>query len=342
MGNPVILDEDLELPELGPPKNSSGRYQILAISGGGYRGLYSAFLLEALEEKAGRPLAQCFDLVAGTSIGGIIAAAISLEIPASTIKKAIKTHGPAIFDQTIRVAGYSTGIKTKAPQKYRALYQQSDLKKAIEEIFGDDVNKPLSEVPVRLLIPAVSQTSAEPVLYMSDDTNQKGTILDAMLSTSAAPTYFPPYEKGRVNYVDGGLIANSPDMLAYGEALKKGIDTNNIHILSIGTAATTVADRPRDLGNPGEAQWFMANDLFLLVLEAQEKLTHYQCESLLGKRYLRLDSIPNENEAKVIALDKADDDAKSALRHMAEIRIKKAFDGIEKQSLALFLQHTTQ
>jgi patatin-like phospholipase/acyl hydrolase len=79
----------------------ANNFQILSLSGGGYFGLYQAVILCELEEKAGKPIAQCFDLLAGTSIGGIIALSLALEVPATTIRLAFEKHGQSIFQRDL-------------------------------------------------------------------------------------------------------------------------------------------------------------------------------------------------------------------------------------------------
>ena len=86
------------------------RFQILSLSGGGYLGLYQATILCELEEKAGKPIAQCFDLLAGTSIGGIIALALALEVPATQIRQAFEKHGQHIFFESFRTKIYDRQI----------------------------------------------------------------------------------------------------------------------------------------------------------------------------------------------------------------------------------------
>jgi patatin-like phospholipase/acyl hydrolase len=80
-----------------PP--SDKRFQILCLSGGGYRGLHVARILEIIEEHIEPPVARHFDLIAGTSIGGIIALALALEIPAKRIRESLQAVGPTLFPQ---------------------------------------------------------------------------------------------------------------------------------------------------------------------------------------------------------------------------------------------------
>ena len=72
-------------------------FQILSLSGGGYLGLYTATVLTEFEDQIGRPIASCFDLLAGTSIGGIIALGLAAEQPARKIKEVFEQNGKRIF-----------------------------------------------------------------------------------------------------------------------------------------------------------------------------------------------------------------------------------------------------
>ncbi|WP_457833194.1 patatin-like phospholipase family protein, partial [Staphylococcus aureus] len=73
------------------------RFQILALSGGGYRGLFTAKVLADLEQEIGGPIAAKFDLIAGTSIGGILALAVAMEVPAEQMVSLFEKHGEKIF-----------------------------------------------------------------------------------------------------------------------------------------------------------------------------------------------------------------------------------------------------
>ena len=76
-------------------------FQILSLSGGGYMGLYTIAVLSELEDQIGRPLAGCFDLIAGTSVGGIIALGLAAEHPASNINDAFEEMGKAVFRSAV-------------------------------------------------------------------------------------------------------------------------------------------------------------------------------------------------------------------------------------------------
>lgn len=69
-----------------------------SLSGGGYRGLFTATVLAAAERVGGRKLASCFDMIAGTSIGGILAIGIACGVPATDLAALIREHGTSIFE----------------------------------------------------------------------------------------------------------------------------------------------------------------------------------------------------------------------------------------------------
>jgi len=81
------------------PEAIPSPFHVLSLSGGGFFGLYSVSVLAAIEKEAGRPLARNFDLLAGTSVGGIIALGLAAEVPAAEIKSAFERNGTAIFSE---------------------------------------------------------------------------------------------------------------------------------------------------------------------------------------------------------------------------------------------------
>jgi patatin-like phospholipase/acyl hydrolase len=95
--------------------SKQARFQVLALSGGGYRGLYTAKILADLEEDIGGPIARRFDLIAGTSIGGILALAIAMEIPAEQMVKLFEQHGQEIFRRRFSLWGILRAPYSRSP-----------------------------------------------------------------------------------------------------------------------------------------------------------------------------------------------------------------------------------
>lgn len=317
----------VELKDPVPPR-SSRRTQLLSLSGGGFRGLFTARLLEELERRADRPLAEAFEVLAGTSIGGILAIALAVGRPASALRSTIEAEGPRLF---------------ASPSMWRRLvrapYSNQALRRLIVEILGEAAEQSLRDVEIALVIPAVSQSAGRPRIFRSrglagaeaDDLS----LVDTALATAAAPTYFPPHRSRTENLVDGGLIANAPELVAVIEMLRNlAVDLPSVHVLSLGTAAPPFADFVHDLGRRGLAGW--ANELVRLVMQSQERLAVEQCRALLGGRYHRIDRQPLGDQGKVLGLDRADRRAADTLLLLAEEAIVEL---ASSRTLQAFLEH---
>ena len=333
--------------ELGPARLAvpSDQRQILCLSGGGYRGLYTALVLEELEAKAKRPLHSVFDVISGTSVGGLIAAGLAMKIPAREIRAGIEKHGESIFDRRIGFGSFRIGVTNPLKSLYRAKYPQGPLGRAIDAIFEKTATSALDSIETPLLLVAVNTRTGAPLLIRSNGLAGGGasglTLRDSLLATAAAPTFFPPHRVGGDTYVDGGLIANAPDLVAVTETIKNlGCDARNLRVLSVGTAST-----PHEIPSmghaPGLLSWLIARGLVQLTLSAQEELAVDQCRVLLGDRYLRLDSNPPAADQSKIGLDKADAAATKLLSDAAEASIE-TFKGEHRAAIRRFLSHQSQ
>lgn len=125
------------------PPNFSPPYRVLALDGGGIKGTFSASVLADFEEAVGEPLVNYFDLIAGTSTGGIIALGLGLGLTANEIVNFYETHGPAIFARPRGTVGGLLGAK----------YDAEPLREALQDVFGDRL---LGEANTRLVVPATN------------------------------------------------------------------------------------------------------------------------------------------------------------------------------------------
>lgn len=331
--------------ELGPAVHNapSDQRQILCLTGGGYRGLYTACILEALEDKAQRPLGEVFDVIAGTSVGGLIAVALALGTPAATIRQAIETHGPRIFDRRIRIGRLHLGLSNPLKALYRAKYPQEPFRQAIDALLPDAGERRFDAIEKPLLVAAVETQSGSPHLIRSaglaGPAASEFAVRDALLATTAAPTFFPPHRVKDRTYVDGGLIANAPDLIAVSDAAKHlGSTLDDLRVLSIGTAGA-----PHEITKPGRApgllSWLVARGLVQLTLSAQETLAVQQCRVLLGERYVRIDHHPEAADQAVLTLDNADTTATEALKRAATATID-ALNTTHRAAVRRLLSHT--
>lgn len=199
--------------------------RILSLSGGGVRGILQSAYLEKLEADIGGPLHKHFELISGTSTGGIVALAIAAGLSPREITGLYRQHGAQIFSP--RLGG---GVRRGAR------YRQKPLADALRNQFG---NKRMGDLAAEVIITSSSlELLSGRVFSRSDDTRL--SLVDVALATSAAPTYFPavgPLGSERA-YMDGGLWANNPALLAILHAQQKmAARIENIRLLSIGTGS---------------------------------------------------------------------------------------------------------
>jgi uncharacterized protein len=270
-------------------------FRILSIDGGGIKGVFPASFLANLEESLNiERISDYFDLIAGTSTGGIIALGLGMGMSAREILDFYKMHGPKIFGDDNRKALGLLGAK----------YSEGPLREALHSVFE---NRTLGESSKRLLIPAVRSEPLGNVLrktrHHADfnyDHNLK--VVDVALATAAAPTFFNPHhqEDGFV-MLDGGLWANNPCDLAVIEAMRYlGQTKESIQVLSLGCTREV-----QDLGelvkktNVGIYHWFKFNwfkpkapNLIELLFAAQVEASLNKTKLLIGcENLLRIDSV---------------------------------------------------
>lgn len=202
--------------------------KLLAIDGGGIRGIYASHVLERIQREFSTVFHSEFDLIAGTSTGSIIAAAIAFGIPASKVTELYRETGPSIFKPKKWTFGGTVSSR----------YSSEPLRAALVSIFNDAT---LSEARTRLVIPATDIGNGGVHVFKSAydekfvrDPNVK--VVDAVLASCSAPSYFAPARVGPYQLSDGGLWANNPSLVAVTEALTRlGAERSAIRLLSIGT-----------------------------------------------------------------------------------------------------------
>lgn len=292
------------------------KFQILALSGGGYRGLFTAKILADIEQEIQAPVATRFDLIAGTSIGGILALALALEIPAKTMVDLFVEHGEQIFKPRFT-------MKSIFRAKYSSKYLADLLQR--ENLFGQRL---LGDCAHPVIVPAINYTRGLPVLFKtphheSFKRDHRFRVVDVGMATSAAPTYFPRYVFENCQYVDGGLFANAPGLLGLHEAQKffgyQGV-LGEVSLLSIGTMSSKFTVDPNRNRNGGLLDWGGFNPaatperLFGLSISAQEAMTDFMLGHLLSPdNYLHVDDVLTDERARAVALDRTDAAAQEVL-----------------------------
>jgi uncharacterized protein len=215
-------------------------FRILSLDGGGMRGVFPAAFLARLEEHLEQPIGRYFDLIAGTSTGGIIAIGLGLGLSAGNILKLYVQKGPAIFGQEHGM------IENWARKKLRGMahlfvtkHSSEPLRCALEGILG---RRRFGESHTRLVIPAWHPVLERVYIYKTAhhprlETDYKQPAIDAAMATAAAPTFLKPHmTESAVELVDGGVWANNPIGVAAIEAIGMlGWPADKLKILSIGT-----------------------------------------------------------------------------------------------------------
>jgi patatin-like phospholipase/acyl hydrolase len=263
--------------------------RVLAIDGGGIRGIIPALVLADLEERTGRPVSDLFDLVAGTSTGGILACALARPgaLPAREIVRVYVEEGPRIFDRSLlkRI--------TSADGYLDERYDDAGLRRALDRFLGD---VRLSEARTDVLVTAYEIEQRFAFFFRSArarvDETYDFRMADVAHATSAAPTYFEPVAvtdvAGARTYalVDGGVFATNPAMCALADATRAnhapGIDV----LLSLGTGAHTRPIPIRNARDWGRLEW--APRIVDVVFDGVAETVDFEASRLVGDRYVRL------------------------------------------------------
>lgn len=315
-------------------------FQALALTGGGYRGLFTARALQEMEDHIGEPIGRHFDLTYGTSIGGIIALAVAFEVPMSKVVQTFVDYGEAIFPpkpkgKIAALVSYTKRFKT--PQ-----YRAEMLREVITKLIDKDAT--LNDVVHAVGIPAVNVTEGHPQVFKSRHKKEwtrdwKFKAVDVALATSAAPTFFELAEVGGCLYADGGLFANAPDLLALHEAeYFFGVNSEAIRMLSIGTTTKSYSVAFSAGRQFGLYEWMRDVRLFNVTISSQQQFVEQLMLHKLGSRYLRVDHPPSSEQTADLGLDVATEAARKTLLALAA----KATSDILGEKLGPYLSHSPQ
>ncbi len=301
-------------------------FKILSIDGGGIKGLYSASILKKFEEKFNVLTSDHFDMICGTSTGGLIALAIALKIPATEICDFYVEKGPLIFpkQKKVKVPFFKTldfGLLKQIA--IGGKYSDIGLKESLIKIFG---NKKIEDCHNLLCIPSYSVTEAKPKVFKYDhregnlSRDNKASVVDIALATSAAPTYFPLAESEFYNkeqFIDGGVWANNPTLVGLLEALNNfvgnGKDYENIEILSLSSLTLTGGNKTGLKRERSFKDW--GAELFETSMNGQSFFTDFFMTKIseisnVQIKYVRIPSISVSREQEsLIQLDIANEEA---------------------------------
>jgi uncharacterized protein len=293
-----------------------GRFQILALDGGGAKALFSAHVLARLEADLSIKIADSFDLITGTSAGGILALSLGAGLRPAEIVAQYERLVATVFPRDRRRWWRLPGRLT------HPTYDASVLHAALESVLGKRL---LGESAKRLVIPSWDVHKGGVHIFKTPHHDRlrrdwRIPMADVAMATSAAPAYFPAARVDGHRLVDGGVWANNPSVVGITEAVSMlDVSLSAIGVLNIGTT-DHVSHHPKRLDTGGFATW--ARHAVPLVLTASSRGGQGISEHLVGKHnYSRFDAIV---PGGLYALDNADPDdlaghAASASRDLSPI-----------------------
>ena len=259
-------------------------FHILALDGGGTRGIYTAQLLAKIEQTFQKRIRTCFDLIAGTSTGAIIAGAAVSGIPMQDIVELFETETPHIFRKRwYRIPLFLSKYPSKKLAKILAAHLPAT---------------PLDEIETPLMITSSEISKSEVHIFRSSydgrnseiaPTDEDMNLRDAILASCAAPTFFAPKSLNNSLLADGGLWANNPSTIALVEALSTfEKNTREIRMLSLGTGHSVNMYRNRR-GWGFLTGWGGAK-LTSYVMTLQSQASANMVQLLLKQNYLRINA----------------------------------------------------
>jgi patatin-like phospholipase/acyl hydrolase len=294
--------------------------KVLAIDGGGIRGLIPATVLNTIEEQTQARIADLFDLIAGTSTGGILALGLvkptaggeeTPQYSAAELAELYEQEGRRIFARSLWHR--FVALDNLLDEKYAA----AGLESVLEEYFGD---VPLSQACTETVVTSYELETRQPWFFARHkalaDPAYDFPMRFVARATSAAPTYFEPEELEATTphggLIDGGVFANNPAMCAYVE-MKKLEPEADVLMVSLGTGQHTRAIHYADAKNWGLAHW--AKPILNVVFDGVSDTVDHQMKTLCaddtdGPRYYRFqteldigsDDMDNATATNVAAL----------------------------------------
>jgi uncharacterized protein len=279
------------------------RVNVLSIDGGGIRGIVPALVLAEFERRSGRRAAELFDLIAGTSTGGILACALAKPeaLSAERLVDLYRQEGPKIFDRAVWQRIHS--IEGLADEKY----DDEGLEDALGRYLGE---ARLRDTVTDVIIPAYDTERRRPEFFKSararEDPSRDFPLRAVARATSSAPTYFQPALLGDRPLIDGGVFAVNPAMCAVAEVYRYTPDAEVV-LVSLGTGQLTRPFPYEAIKDWGLVGW--ARPLIDVVFDGASDVVDYQLTQLLGEqRFFRFQT------ELTSASDDLDDATESNLR----------------------------
>lgn len=259
-------------------------FYVLSVDGGAIRGVYPAQVLARVEEMFGEPLARRVNLVAGTSTGSILAAAVGCEIPMARAVELYQKKGPRIFARS---------VFSMLKAAYSSMYSNERLLEELGEVLGE---RRLGEIELPLLLTASDLGSCHAHAFRSnflagENCDGEVPVKEAVLASCSAPMFFSTSNVGDHVYCDGCLWANNPALTAVLEARRSfGVDLADIRLLSLGVGRPKEVCRKDERGKWSAWPGWQSPVAVEVVLAFQSEWAHLAVQDLLEpEHYVRVD-----------------------------------------------------
>lgn len=298
--------------------------KILSIDGGGIRGIIPALVLARIEELTSKPAADLFDLIIGTSTGGLLALGLGIrdttgkpQYSAKQLSELYETRGRDIFQRSLW-DGITAGVLDN-------VYESDGLEHVLQDYFKDAKFKDLPAEP-KVAVTTYDIRLRSPLFLKSWHANHQDIRLrEAARATSAAPTYFDPLrlEVGGLDsvLVDGGVFINNPSVSGYAEALKEFGRQEDFFMLSLGTGELTRTIPYEQVVGKGKIAWLLP--LLSCMFDGVADAADYQMRQILPEAaYFRLQVSLGKRGDPLCANDDMDDATSINIRSLKEIAAK--------------------
>ena len=309
-------------------------FRILSIDGGGIRGIYPATFLAGLEERylEGSSVMKYFDLIAGTSTGGIIAIGLAAGLKAKDLRDLYVYRGCEIFPPIRSGVVGTVDRRLKNACRYvKFSYDRKTLMRILRDTLG---GRRFGEAQVRLCIPSFEGRHSDVYIFKTPhhpdfwkDASERMTKVAA--ATAAAPTFFQPLQEGGYTFVDGGVWANNPIMIALVDVLSCfSVRRERVQILSLGCG-----DEPYMVGHlktrlGGMLAW---KDIIYAAMRLQSLNALGQAGLLIGAdRIIRASPPTSDNKIQMDDWTRA----VSELPGTAESALDKLGESVSKRFLS--------
>jgi patatin-like phospholipase/acyl hydrolase len=264
-----------------PGSAEQARFQILALDGGGAKALFTAHVLDRLEQDLQINLTDAFDLIAGTSAGGIVALGLGAGLAPRDIVSHYEELTQTVFPRARRRPW------RRIRQWTSPLYDAESLRAVLTDVLGE---RRLADSSKRLVIPAWDVGRGSVHVFKTPHHERlrrdwRIPMVDVAMATSAAPTFFPAACVDGHRLVDGGVWANNPSVIAVAEAVSMlGVPLSEIRVLNVGTTEP-VSHHPKRRDQGGVMQW--AKSIAPTLVEAASRGGQGAAEHLVGKEHFQ-------------------------------------------------------